>query len=82
MTVPQPLRRVEKWKTESRFPTFPLVVFASQIQSRKESLAADRSAPAFRLILQREYARGVFAAAKSIHLLMTDCESGALLNSR
>jgi hypothetical protein len=36
-TFPQPLRRVEKWKTKGRFPTFPLVVYVSQIQIRKEA---------------------------------------------
>jgi hypothetical protein len=52
-TFPQPLRRVEKWKTKSRFPTFPLVVlYLFQNPTKKGSLAADRFAPAFRLILQ------------------------------
>jgi hypothetical protein len=44
-TFPQPLCRVEKWKTKSRFPTFPLVVFVSQIQSRKEAWRRIASLP-------------------------------------
>src|SRR5450755_4730401 len=43
-TFPQPLLRVEKWKTKSRFPTFPLVVFAVQPnQERKPSGGSLRS---------------------------------------
>jgi hypothetical protein len=44
-TFPQPLRRVEKWKTKSRFPTFPLVAFVSQIQPRKEAWRRIASLP-------------------------------------
>src|SRR5450432_198746 len=43
-TFPQPLLRVEKWKTKSRFPTFPLVVFAVQPnQERRPSGGSLRS---------------------------------------
>src|SRR5450755_162492 len=43
-TFPQPLLGVEKWKTKSRFPTFPLVVFAVQPnQERKPSGGSLRS---------------------------------------
>ncbi len=51
-TFPQLLLRVEKWKTKSRFPTFPLVVSLSKTNTKKGGLAADRFAPASRLILQ------------------------------
>src|SRR5690349_6657762 len=36
-TFPPPRLGVEKWKTESRFPTFPLVVFTLETQFRKEA---------------------------------------------
>jgi len=49
-------RRMEKWKTKSRFPTFPLAVFSSPKTNQKGGLAADRFAPAFRLILGLENA--------------------------
>jgi hypothetical protein len=56
-TFPPPRLGVEKWKTKSRFPTFPLVVcFLSQNQIKKGRPAADRFAPAFRLILGLENA--------------------------
>jgi hypothetical protein len=43
-TFPQPLLGVEKWKTKSRFPTFPLVVFALKSnQERKPSGGSLRS---------------------------------------
>src|SRR6202790_2091746 len=43
-TFPQPLLRVEKWKTKSRFPTFPLVVFALKLnRERKPSGGSLRS---------------------------------------
>jgi hypothetical protein len=44
-TFPPSRRGVEKWKTKSRFPTFPLVVLI-QNQTQKGGLAADRFAPA------------------------------------
>ena len=55
MTVPQLRRGAEKWKTKSRFPTFPLSVFLPPT-NQKGGLAADRFAPAFRLILGLENA--------------------------
>jgi hypothetical protein len=56
-TFPPPRLGVGKWKTKSRFPTFPLVVlYLSQNQTKKGGLAADRFAPAFRLILGLENA--------------------------
>ena len=43
-TFPQPLLGVEKWKTKSKFPTFPLVVFALKPnQERKPSGGSLRS---------------------------------------
>jgi hypothetical protein len=63
-TFPPPRLGVENWKTKSRFPTFPLVVlYLSQNQTKKGGLAADRFAPAFRLILGLEN-----ACAKSVSL--------------
>ena len=44
-TFPQPLRRVEKWKTESGFPTFPLVAFILKTKTQKGGLAAVASLP-------------------------------------
>jgi hypothetical protein len=59
-TFPPPRLGVGKWKTKSRFPTFPLVVlYLSQNQTKKGGLAADRFAPAFRLILGLENAAGL-----------------------
>ena len=55
-TFPPPRLRVEKWKTKNRFPTFPLVALLSQNQIKKGNPAADRFAPAFRLILVLENA--------------------------
>jgi len=55
-TFPQLRRGAEKWKTKSRFPTFPLAVFSSPKTNQKGGLAADRFAPAFRLILGLENA--------------------------
>jgi hypothetical protein len=55
-TFPPPRLGVEKWKTKSRFPTFPLVVFILKTKPQKGGLAADRFAHAFRLILQLENA--------------------------
>jgi hypothetical protein len=56
-TFPPSRLGVEKWKTKSRFPTFPLVVlYLFQNQTKKGGLAADRFAPAFRLILGLENA--------------------------
>jgi hypothetical protein len=44
---------VEKWKANTRLPTFPLPDCSlSRIRNQKGGLAADRFAPAFRLILQ------------------------------
>lgn len=48
-------------KTKSRFPTFPLAVFSSPKTNQKGGLAAGRFAPAFRLILRLENARGRYA---------------------
>jgi len=43
-TFPQPLRRVEKWKTKSRFSTFPLVVLSLKSnQERKPGGGSLRS---------------------------------------
>src|SRR5690349_2006620 len=36
-TFPPPRLSVEKWKTKSRFPTFPLVVYAFKTRFRKEA---------------------------------------------
>jgi hypothetical protein len=55
-TFPQLRRGAEKWKTKSRFPTFPLAIFSSPKTNPKGGLAADRFAPAFRLILRLENA--------------------------
>ena len=55
-TFPQLPRGAEKWKTKSRFPTFPLAVFSSPKTNQKGGLAADRFAPASRLILGLENA--------------------------
>ena len=56
-TFPPPRLGVEKWKTKSRFPTFPLVVlYPSHNKTKKGGPAADRFAPAFRLILGLENA--------------------------
>jgi hypothetical protein len=54
-TFPQLRRGAGKWKTKSRFPTFPLAVFLPKT-NQKGGLAADRFAPAFRLILGLENA--------------------------
>src|SRR5712671_2819600 len=61
-TFPQLRRGAEKWKTKSRFPTFPLAVFSSPKTNQKGDLAADRFAPAFRLILGLENAQTVAPA--------------------
>jgi len=52
-TFPPPRRRsrLEKWKSKSRIPTFPPARFPT-FKPKKGGLAADRSAPAFRLILR------------------------------
>src|SRR5260370_30244235 len=44
-TFPPPRRRVEKWKTNSRFSTFPFAVFLSQHQTNKGGLAAALFSP-------------------------------------
>src|SRR5215471_13035350 len=54
-TFPQPRRGAEKWKTKRTFSTFPLVVCLF-LTTQKGGLAADRFAPAFRLILRLENA--------------------------
>src|SRR6266581_2017041 len=51
-TFPPPRRGAEKWKTKTQFSTFPLAVIAAPKPNKKGDPAADRSAPAFRLILQ------------------------------
>ena len=50
-TFPPPRRGAEKWKTKGTFPTFPLAGLGFQ-RTQKGDLAADRFAPAFRLILR------------------------------
>src|ERR1700686_5155017 len=56
-TFPPSRLGVEKWKTKSRFPTFPLVVlYPSHNKTKKGGPAADRFAPVFRLILGLENA--------------------------
>lgn len=80
-TCPPTRRRVEKWKTNNRFSTFPLAIFLSQHQTQeRRPLAALRFARAFRLILHEKMLelRGsvlllgrypaIEAAVKPIHL--------------
>jgi hypothetical protein len=45
MPVPTARRSVEKWKTKSRFPTFPLAVFTLKTKSRKEAWRRIASLP-------------------------------------
>jgi hypothetical protein len=66
-TFPQPRRGAEKWKTKSTFPTFPLAVFSSQT-NQKGGLAADRFAPASRLILRLENALPTMNGKKSTRM--------------
>ena len=57
-TFPPPRRRgrMEKWKSKSRIPTFPPARFPI-FKPKKGGLAADRFAPAFRLILRENQNR-------------------------
>ena len=47
----RPDEAVEKWKSKNRISTFPRPCFPSHNSNHKGGLAADRFAPAFRLIL-------------------------------
>jgi len=47
---------MEKWKSKSRIPTFPSARFPV-FKPKKGGLAADRFAPAFRLILRENQNR-------------------------
>jgi hypothetical protein len=44
-TFPPPRRQVEKWKTNSRFPTFPLAVFSLNTKPTKEAWRRFASLP-------------------------------------
>ena len=64
-TAPTGSRRMEKWKTKSRFPTFPLVVFALKPnQERKPSGGSLRSRlqahPSIRICWTRNVIRITF----------------------
>ena len=50
-TFPQPRPAAENWKTKTTFPTFPLDVLPVAKINQKGAWAADRFAPASRLIL-------------------------------
>lgn len=79
-TFPPPRRRgrMEKWKSKSRIPTFPparVSIGNPKNKTKKGVLAADRFAPAFRLILcenQNRRSGSSFDENMLIHRPVTD----------
>src|SRR5689334_804735 len=84
-TFPPPRLGVEKWKTESRFPTFPLVVFTLETQFRKEawrrSLRSRPQAHSSMRICLRAYCEPVLRALASMYVVnASGLPGGAISN--
>ena len=66
-TFPPPRLGVEKWKTKSRFPTFPLVVFTLKTKTQKGGLAAVASLPPSGSFFNEKMLRSVKTAAIALY---------------